>query len=306
MGICREDKTFLKLLKNFPCPTIEQIRKQYLGKESLLLHFERGRFGDDRGAFPMKLLKALQRYPSLLVCLEKISLRLDLINWNDIKKKLSVLAELAGYKGKLFIVLFFSGFDSAQSAYANCIFYGIEWYCPPDELGVPAEDPLYSYMKRLSRNPQEDISKSNLHEFTHIISKKVEPKKVNDLAVQLLEEGRACLISHLLEPKRTLSDILYYTSKEVEWCQQNETALMADLKKRLSKNDSKLKIRYFSPSATPLYNGGPRRLGYYLGYRLCRIAAENFSDTKKKIEYLLTLDNIAVVFKLLDRHIPKH
>ena len=278
--IYRTEKKLLKIMRHNLLSSEKDI-EEFLKQEKLIENFVLERFNGNCNKLAKLIYDAIKLFPNLLVEGNKIKV---VLNPEEIIKRISPIAQISQYERNLEVVTFISGFDSAQCAYRNTIYYGIEWFVPPENIGMRKNNPIYRYLKELSQNPTKYIIGSIIHEFMHIAAPKVEGR--SKLFTHLIEEGRACYITHLLNPELKLSDVLYMRDHEIEWCDRNLSILIKDLAKYVEKDDvnDEILASYFSPSKK-LY--GISRTGYFLGYFLVKKLTESMGRNKK-IEYLLT------------------
>lgn len=66
------------------------------------------------------------------------------------------------------IILFYTGFDSALSAYGNNIYVGLEWFANPDLIGIREDHPIYGIVKYLHNKGWNFVASNLVHELVHL------------------------------------------------------------------------------------------------------------------------------------------
>lgn len=163
-----------------------------------------------------------------------------------------------------------------------------------DGIGIGLDmflGPEYNYKAIAPDNPAFSDYLTRTWDRNHIV------RKVNDVIVydlldeppglrlldQMLWHGKALYITNLLMPMAHDSIILEYTSKQVDWCKDNELEMWAFfLDQNLIYETNPAKItKYISPAPNSpgMPEGAPGRTANYIGWKIIDAYMKRYPDT---------------------------
>ena len=145
----------------------------------------------------------------------------------------------------------------------------------------------------------EHIRLSLPHEFNHQIL--IAAKSSDTLAMSgfgaFINEGMAEYVKYIFwEKAYSLQQVMGYTNDEYRWCTENESKILNDSQKLyLSRNWEEVKKYLLADSK--LYDDGPSRLGYFVGFRICQKYVSKYGKDAWKDFYKLPF--IEIINRLL-------
>jgi uncharacterized protein YjaZ len=135
----------------------------------------------------------------------------------------------------------------------------------------------------------EHIRLSLPHEFNHQIL--IAAKSSDTLAMSgfgaFMNEGMAEYIKYIFWEKfYSPQQVLGYSDNEYRWCIENEDKIKNDAQKLyLSRNWEEIKKYLLADSK--VYDDGPSRLGYFVGFRICQKYVSKYGKDAWKDFYKL-------------------
>ncbi len=144
----------------------------------------------------------------------------------------------------------------------------LDWYLDGDEVYERLGMPQY----RVDRTSKETLAKevAQLLYSTYV----EEDLKQTDLLSEMVLSGKRSLFVEALRPSITEEVLLGYTPQQVNWVEENEASLWADLvsKQLLYTSEFEVFRLFFSdgPFTNEYSHEAPSRLGEYLGLQIVR------------------------------------
>lgn len=251
--------------------------ENYLRKDNAFDSLDGFRFKDNYLTLSQKVYRALSENPLLINEVEKISksIHIDESYLNQISNKLPV------NNTSVDICTGITGFDCAAGAYGNTIYFGLEWFCNPDIVGINKDDYRYKYMVSLSRSLDDFFLEAIPHEMVHILSEKTD---TDNNMFRILEEGRACYVTHLLFPDWPLHKVLPMENGDIDLVQKNEEDFLK-IARELYLHDAENAIKMlFSPTGEIMNVG---LSGYYISYKLFERKFDKELDIEARIRLIM-------------------
>ena len=268
--------------------------KSYFKSEKSLDSLEQYRFDDDYRTLGSKIYQMIEDFP---VIVDEVQLIASMLNIDEeyISNSIKKLRRAIGYSESINICTTLTGFDCAAGAYGNTIYFGLEWFTNPDAVGIKCTDYRYKYMKMLHNKIDDFVEETVPHEIVHLMS--VKPDSDNFM-FRIIEEGRACYVTHLLNPDWTLNKILPMDDKDISTAIENEEQLMKLVHKSLSVDpDSSIK-QLFSPMGRFMDIG---LAGYYIAYKLIEKYFDEITDFDEKLSKIMKFTNSDDLYRQLAR-----
>ncbi|MCE4617170.1 MAG: hypothetical protein F7C32_01100 [Desulfurococcales archaeon] len=207
------------------------------------------------------LHKMFSRHPQLCKSMIELRNRLSTNTWETMLVNLSLLLKQPTHAN---LVLFYTGFDSALSAYGKNIYVGLEWFTDPGLLGLPEDSSLYDIIQYLYSSGWDFIITNLIHELVHIHTP---PIRGDPTLARLLEEGRACLLSWLVNPHASLRTVIPLINHDIIEYEKCRDKLLQLLEKHILGETIVSPDKLFSPTSTDPICGLPMT-GYYIGFLL--------------------------------------
>ncbi|MEB3806212.1 MAG: hypothetical protein GSR73_01675, partial [Desulfurococcales archaeon] len=165
---------------------------------------------------------------------------------------------------------------------------GLEWFADPSLMGELRDPGLQEVVGYLHRRGWGFIAANLAHELAHIYTPTI---KGDPLLARLLEEGRACLVSWLVNPYAGMEGVLPlvgHSLSEYERCRGELLQLLA----RYMRGEAVVGEReLFSPTSHDPVCGLPMT-GYYLGF-----LAVHKLLLGRGVNYVLSMDDAGRVLE---------
>lgn len=256
--------------------TIDSVKK-YLKKDNVFNSLNSFRFSDNYLMLSKKVYSSLSENPLLINEIEKVSksIHIDETYLSQISNRLPV------DNRKIEVCTGITGFDCAAGAYGNTIYFGLEWFCNPDTVGIVEGDYRYKYMKILSASIDAFFMESIPHEMVHILSEKPD---VNNNMFRILEEGRACYVTHLLFPEWPLHKVLPMKNDDIDLIRKNEEDFLKVVREMYLHDAENAIKMMFSPVGEIMDVG---LSGYYIAYKIFERKFSNELDIENRIRLIM-------------------
>jgi hypothetical protein len=133
------------------------------------------------------------------------------------------------------------------------------------------------------------------HEFAHTVQK-LGLFGAESLAVVVLGEGMAVFFSEFACRGQPLEKYLCLSQDQLVWCRKHETELWLRFQKDIASEswDDQTVKSYLSPFGLPLLEDAPPRVGYFIGYQICR---SYLSATGEDVKSLLSISSAAHIIE---------
>ena len=274
--------------------TIELIRR-HIQMDSYLYPLEKYRFKDNYKTLSKNLYKSLIKYPKLKGEIKNVSNSLN-IDIEYILSSIKKLGDIINYKKPINVCTAITGFDCAAGAYGDTIYFGLEWLTNPDNVGVSTTDYRYDFMFMLSARVNEFVEETIPHEVVHIMS--IKPAD-DDFMFRIIEEGRACYVTHLLNPEWSLEKIMPMNIIDLEHLIENEEELMRVAYQELSNDMEKTIKNLFSPIGQFMT---VKLGGYYLAYKLIEKCFMDIDSFEEKVIQIMKFTDGKQLYQLLSNY----
>jgi len=290
INLIHSGKKFIQKAEN-KVITVELV-KSYLKSESSYDQLETFRFNDDYESLTNKIYNSFIEYPKLQneIKILSNSIRFDK---NYILKSAMKLNGIVNYNKPIDICIGITGFDCAVGAYGNTIYFGLEWFASPKKVGVNVSDYRYEFMLMLNSRVNDFVEETIPHEIVHIMSNK--PKN-DDFMFRVIEEGRACYVTHLLNPTWPLEKVLPMNINDMELAIKNEMELVNLVSSQLSNDANNTIKNLFSPMGKFM---SIQLAGYYLSYKLIEKYFEDIHNIDEKINHIMSFTNGELLYQEL-------
>lgn len=266
--------------------------KSHMQMDSYFYPLEKYRFKDDYKTLSKNLYESLIKFPKLKDEIKKVSKSLD-IDIEYIENSVRKLSEIIEYKKSINVCTAITGFDCAAGAYGDTIYFGLEWLVNPEIVGVPSSDYRYDFMLMLSSRVNEFVEESIPHEIVHIMSAKPDN---DDSMFRIIEEGRACYVTHLLNPEWSLEKVLPMNQYDLKQAVDNEDELIRFAYLELCNDMEKTVRSLFSPIGEFM---NIKLVGYYLAYKLFEKLFSDIESLDEKIINIMKFTDGNQLFELL-------
>ncbi len=126
------------------------------------------------------------------------------------------------------------------------------------------------------------------HELNHqVYSKNIVESDVNTVIYRSINEGFASYVNYLYwEEEKSPAQVLMYTDKQWQWSIANEKMIFEKTQNYLN-STKKSDVNLFVSDGSKLFEEGPSRLGYFIGFRICQAyVAKNGKESWKDLYHL--------------------
>jgi hypothetical protein len=301
--IVRADRDFFGALEKTHTNSSEQLR-QALMEFYVQPHYEffqqwnRNNKGRDVEVWVDKLVDHIHRYPTVL---EQIRSQYPAGEIETlITPSLQRARMLAGVDEMAPVYSFVGAFEDNAFAVPSLPAMGIclEWFLSVDFLMTLD---LPDSVKQFVTLNEGLVPTFLAHEFAHTVQK-LSLFGAESLAVVVLGEGMAVLFSEFVCPGQPLEKYLCFSQDQLMWCRKHETQLWLRFQKDIASegwDDQNVKS-YLSPFGLPLLRDTPPRVGYFIGYQICR---SYLAATGEDVKSLLSISSAAHIIEG-SRHNP--
>lgn len=138
------------------------------------------------------------------------------------------------------------------------------------------------------------------HEFNHQI---LHAQKSSDSISSkgfgaFINEGLATYVNYIYWDKKYSPAVnLLFSEKQYEWCLTNESKIFEDAEKLYFSDDWQLVAKYLV-AGKKVYEEGPSRLGYFVGFRICQKYVEKYGKNSwkdfYKLPYIEIINKLAI------------
>jgi hypothetical protein len=153
-------------------------------------------------------------------------------------------------------------------------------------LGVdyPIYKDFFEVYQRIQMQPQM-IVRDYLKAW--LISEIIQSGEKKNLLSEMINEGKILYVLDTLLPDWKDTDLIGYTSEQLNWCNTNEKLIWDNTvqKKYLYSNDFQLIGKYTNeaPYTAPISTESPGRLGAWIGWQIIKAYAKNTGGTLDQI-----------------------
>jgi hypothetical protein len=295
--IIRADRDFFTALEKTQTDSSEQLRRALM-EFYVQPHYEffecwnRNNKGRAIEVWVDKLVDHVHRYPTVL---EQIRSQypageIEML----VTPSLRHVRKLAAVKEMAPVYSFVGAFEDNAFAVPSLPAMGIclEWFLSVDFLmTLDLPDAVKQFVTL-----NEGLMPTFLaHEFAHTVQS-LSSFDAESLAVVVLGEGMAVLFSEFVCPGQPLEKYLCLSQDQLMWCRRHETQLWLRFQKDIASErwDDQTVKSYLSPFGLPLLRDAPPRVGYFIGYQICK---SYLAATGEDVKSLLSISSAAHIIE---------